>query len=90
MYFGSPVAGPFTVGVSVLSLILCEKKREKKSVWGHFPAPLKPDAVLHSLKPQSTLQMGETKWQSPWKCIMWTPRESPLLSTQPHCLTKQY
>lgn len=64
-------------------------KRKKKSVWGHFQAPLNPDAVLHSLKPQSTLQRGETKWQSPWKCIMWT-LESPLLSTQPHCLTKQY
>ena len=64
MYFGSPVAGPFTVGVSVLSLILCLKKKKKKSVLGHFPAPLKPDAVLHSLKPQSTLRRGDTKWQS--------------------------
>lgn len=88
MYFGPPVDGPFTVGASVLPLVLCLKE-EKKSVWGHFPAPLKPDAVLHSLKPQSTLQRGETKWQSPWKCIMWT-LESPLLSTQPHGLTKQY
>ena len=96
MYFGSPVAGPFTVGASVLTphSVLGKKKkkvkkRKKKSVWGHFPAPLKSDAVLHSLKPQSTLQRGETKWQSPWKCIMWTA-ESPLFSTQPHCLTKQY
>lgn len=93
MYFGSPVAGPFTVGANVLPLILCwEKKilkKIEKSVRGHFPVSLKPDAVLHSLKPQSTLQRGETKWQSPWKCIMWT-LESLQLSTQPHCLTKQY
>lgn len=31
MYFGSPVAGPFTVGVSVLSLILCIKKKKNKN-----------------------------------------------------------
>lgn len=82
MYFGSPVAGPFTVGVSVLFLILCLKKKKKKNQsGGHLGAPLKPDAVLHSLKPQSTLQRGETGWQSPWKCIMWTPGESTPLHT---------
>lgn len=64
MYFGSPVAGPFTVGDSVFkSLILCLKvknknKKKKNQSRGHFLAPLKPDAVLHSLKPQSTLQRG--------------------------------
>lgn len=42
MYFGSPVAGPFTVGDSVFkSLILCLKvknKQKKKSVEGAFPS----------------------------------------------------
>lgn len=42
MYFGSPVAGPFTVGDSVFkSLILCLKvknKKQKKSVEGAFPS----------------------------------------------------
>lgn len=80
MYFGPAVEGLFTVGASLLPLILRLKKqkdrKEKYQPGGISPTPLKPDAVLHSLKPQSTLQRGETKWQSPWKCIMWT-RESP-------------
>lgn len=33
-------------------------KSKKKKAWGHFLAPLIPDAVLHSLKSQSTLQRG--------------------------------
>ena len=40
MYFGSPVAGPFTVGVNVLSLILCwnNNNKKKKISLGAFPS----------------------------------------------------
>lgn len=54
MYFGSPLTGPFTVGgPSFTSHSVLKNKQNKNKE--HFPAPLKPDAVLHSLKPQSTL-----------------------------------
>lgn len=88
MYFGSPVAGPFTVGDSVFkSLILClkvkNKQKKKNQSRGHFLAPLKPDAVLHSLKPQSTLQRGRHETikaaslgGKKKKCITWTQGES--------------
>lgn len=102
MYFGSPVAGPFTVGDSVFrSLILClkvkNKQKKKNQSRGHFLAPLKPDAVLHSLKPQSTLQRGRhetikaASLGGKKKNASRGHRESPLLlSTQPHYPTKQY
>lgn len=41
MYFGSPVAGPFTVGANVLPLILCWEKKIKKNrkiSQGAFPS----------------------------------------------------
>lgn len=40
MYFGSPVAGPFTVGASTLPLILCSKlKKQKREIsLGAFPS----------------------------------------------------
>lgn len=88
MYFGSPVAGPFHSWGQCYTPHSVLKSKKKISL-GHFPAPLKPDAVLHSLKSQSTLQREEMELQPPWKCIMWT-LESPLLSSQPHYLTKQY
>lgn len=40
MYFGSPVAGPFTVGDSVIPLILCLKV--KKISLGAFPSTTEP------------------------------------------------
>lgn len=38
MYFGPPVDGSFTVGASVLPLVLCSKEKKKNQSGGAFPS----------------------------------------------------
>jgi len=82
MYFGAPVAKPFTVGASVYPSF-CDEKSKEKSVLGHFPLSLKPDAVLQSLKPQSTLQRGRRNGSHPGNASCGHRR----VHSSPHSLT---
>lgn len=93
MYFGPPVDGLFTVGASVLPLGLClknEKKKKKKSVWGHFPSTTETRCSSSLTEATKHLAKGGDEMAVTLEMYHVDTGESPLLSTQPHGLTKQY
>lgn len=81
MYFGSPVAGPFTVGVGVVSLILClKKKEEKKLVWGAFPSTTETRCSSSFTEATKHLAIGGDKMTVTLKnasCGHWRVHPSP-------------